>query len=106
MTSILLNGSGSYAGGARNGLKFNTTVTKGKKYLMRLINTSIDTTFIFAIDNHNITVMSSDFVPIKPYTTDHVVIGIGREKLAYNEFVADLQRPTLPRCSRGDSLRC
>ncbi|KAL8662030.1 MAG: hypothetical protein Q9202_005084 [Teloschistes flavicans] len=77
-TSILLNGQGSYAGAARQGFRFNTTVERGKKYLMRLINTSIETTFVFAIDNHNITVMSSDFVPIKPYVTDHVVVGIGQ----------------------------
>jgi FtsP/CotA-like multicopper oxidase with cupredoxin domain len=44
---------------------------------MRLINTSVDTTFVFAIDGHQFWVMSSDFVPIKPYKTDHVVIGIG-----------------------------
>jgi len=78
MTSILLNGLGSYAGGARDGLKYNTTFERGKRYLMRLINTSVETTFIFAIDNHNITVISSDFVPIKPYVTNHVVIGIGQ----------------------------
>ncbi|KAI4287115.1 MAG: hypothetical protein L6R35_003630 [Caloplaca aegaea] len=54
------------------------TVTRGKKYLLRLINTSVDTTFVFAIDHHNITVISSDFVPIQPYTTDHVAIGIGQ----------------------------
>ncbi|KAL8637645.1 MAG: hypothetical protein Q9228_005105 [Teloschistes exilis] len=77
-SSILLNGKGSYAGAARQGYKFNTTVEGGKKYLMRLINTSVGTTFVFAIDNHNITVMSSDFVPIKPYVTDHVVVGIGQ----------------------------
>lgn len=51
---------------------------QGKKYLLRLINTSVDTTFIFAIDNHDITVMSSDFVPIVPYKTDSVLIGIGK----------------------------
>ncbi|KAI4200170.1 MAG: hypothetical protein LQ350_004131 [Teloschistes chrysophthalmus] len=77
-SSILLNGEGSYAGGARQGFKYNTTVERGKRYLMRLINTSISTTFVFAIDNHNITVMSSDFVPIQPYVTDHVVVGIGQ----------------------------
>ena len=44
---------------------------------MRLINTAVDTDFIFAIDNHNITVMSSDFVPIKPYVTDSVLVAIG-----------------------------
>ncbi|KAI4110559.1 MAG: hypothetical protein LQ345_006970 [Seirophora villosa] len=80
MDSILLNGQGSFAGGARNGYKYNVTVTRGKKYLLRLINTSVATTFVFAIDRHNITVMSSDFVPIQPYSTDHVVVGIGRPR--------------------------
>jgi FtsP/CotA-like multicopper oxidase with cupredoxin domain len=45
---------------------------------MRLINTSVDTTFVFAIDNHKIRVIGADFVPIKPYTTDHVLVGIGQ----------------------------
>lgn len=51
---------------------------QGKKYLLRLINTSVDTTFVFLIDNHNFTVITSDFVPIHPYTADHVVVGIGK----------------------------
>lgn len=50
---------------------------QGKRYLLRLINTSTDTTFIFAIDNHNFTVVEADLVPIKPYITDHLAIGIG-----------------------------
>lgn len=54
---------------------------QGKKYLLRLINTSVATTFVFSIDNHNLTVMSSDFVPIEPYVTDHVTIGIGELRL-------------------------
>lgn len=53
------------------------SIPQGARYLLRLINTSVDTTFIFSIDSHNLTVMSSDFVPIHSYTTDHVVIGIG-----------------------------
>ena len=48
------------------------------RYLMRLINTSVDTAFVFAIDDHKITVVGADFVPIKPYVTDHVVVGIGQ----------------------------
>ena len=51
---------------------------KGKRYLLRLIKTSVDTTFVFSIDNHKITGMSSDFVPIKPYVTDSVLVGIGQ----------------------------
>ena len=56
---------------------------EGKKYLLRLINTSVDSTFVFAIDNHDITVMSSDFVPIVPYKTDSVLIGIGKDPVEF-----------------------
>jgi hypothetical protein len=54
------------------------TDLKGKRYLLRLINTSTDTAFVFSIDNHNLTVIESDFVPIKPYTNTSVLIGIGK----------------------------
>ena len=43
---------------------------------MRTINTSVDTTFVFTIDQHWLTVTSLDFVAIKPYKTDYVVRGI------------------------------
>ena len=51
---------------------------KGTRYLLRLINTAFDSTFIFSIDNHTLEVIASDFVPIKPYTTDSVRVGIGQ----------------------------
>lgn len=51
--------------------------TQGRKYLLRLINTSVDTTFVFAIDSHWLKVIAADFVPIQPYVVDHVVVGIG-----------------------------
>ena len=49
----------------------------GKKYRMRIINTSTDHHFKFSIDNHVMTVMSSDFVPIVPYTTTVLSIALG-----------------------------
>ncbi|KAF7591618.1 hypothetical protein BBP40_001318 [Aspergillus hancockii] len=58
--------------------RYNKTVEAGKRYLLRLINTSTDTTYVFAIDNHNFTVVESDLVPIQPYVTDHLAIGIGQ----------------------------
>ncbi|KAF5713135.1 laccase 2 [Fusarium mundagurra] len=58
--------------------RYNITVTKGKKYLLRIINTSVDTTFLFGIDNHYFEVMSSDFVPIHPYTVGHILVEIGQ----------------------------
>lgn len=45
---------------------------------MRLINTSTDTTFVFSIDKHNFTVIGADLVPLEPYDTSHILIGIGK----------------------------
>ncbi|KAL8704103.1 MAG: hypothetical protein Q9201_002737 [Fulgogasparrea decipioides] len=94
MYSILLNGQATLAARGKGSStiprsreydKFSLSLgndaegcRQGKRYLLRLINTSVDTTFVFALDNHNITVMSSDFVPINPYVTDHVTIGAGQ----------------------------
>ncbi|KAJ9131774.1 Laccase 2 [Pleurostoma richardsiae] len=77
MNSVLLNGVGNFAGSFPHE-RFNMTVKKGKKYILRVINTSVDTTWIFSVDNHNFTVMTTDFVPIKPYDVTHIVIGIGQ----------------------------
>ena len=52
--------------------------------MLRLINTSFDTTFIFSIDRHNLTVTSNDFVPIHNYTTNWLLVGIGQR---YNVVV-------------------
>ncbi|KAB8238972.1 multicopper oxidase [Aspergillus alliaceus] len=60
MQSILINGRG------------------GKRYLLRLINTSTDTTYIFTIDNHNFTVIEADLVPVTPYNATYLAIGIGQ----------------------------
>ena len=57
---------------------FQQTWKKGRKYLMRLINTSTESTFIFTIDNHMLQIIGSDFVPIKPYYADSVLVGIGQ----------------------------
>jgi hypothetical protein len=48
------------------------------KYLIRIINTSFQTTFLFTIDNHLLSVIEADFVPITPYTTNSILIGIGQ----------------------------
>ena len=39
---------------------------RNKKYLLRIINASFDTTFVFSIDNHKLQIVTSDFVPIFP----------------------------------------
>jgi FtsP/CotA-like multicopper oxidase with cupredoxin domain len=60
------------------------TGPRAKRYLLRLINTSIGSTFIFSIDNHLLSIVSADFVPIYPYMNTSVLIGIGQR---YNVIV-------------------
>ncbi|KAF2151520.1 multicopper oxidase [Myriangium duriaei CBS 260.36] len=56
----------------------NSTTGKANKYLLQLINTSFESNFVFTIDNHTFTVISSDFVPVEPYNTTNVTISIGQ----------------------------
>lgn len=51
---------------------------KGRRYLLRLINSSTATTFIFSIDKHILQVISNDFIPIEPYYADSILVGIGQ----------------------------
>lgn len=53
-------------------------VQKGKKYLFRLINSAAQNMYSVSIDQHKMQVISADFVPIVPYTTEWLNIGIGQ----------------------------
>ncbi|KAF3765652.1 hypothetical protein M406DRAFT_339052 [Cryphonectria parasitica EP155] len=75
--SIVVNGTG-HDPATGTGAYFNTTFTKGKKHVLRLINGSSGTHYIFSIDGHNFTVIETDLVPIEPYTTTSLSIGIGQ----------------------------
>ena len=88
--SILLNGTGNVTR-YNNAIKNTTTIpdpytinfdgpipSKVKKYLLRIINTSFDSTFIFSIDNHWLQIVGADFVPIHPYQNTSVLVGIGQ----------------------------
>ncbi|KAI8287256.1 Laccase [Colletotrichum sp. SAR11_57] len=52
--------------------------TGAKRYLLRLINTAFDNSFIFTIDNHNLTVVEADFVPIHNFNTTSILVAIGQ----------------------------
>jgi FtsP/CotA-like multicopper oxidase with cupredoxin domain len=56
----------------------NVTLTPGKKYKLRLINTSVDNHFRMSLDRHSFHVIQADFVPIVPYETDWVFLAIGQ----------------------------
>lgn len=51
---------------------------RAKRYILGLINTSFDSTFVFSIDNHNLTIVGTDFVPIHNYTNTSVLVEIGQ----------------------------
>ncbi|OOQ81990.1 putative multicopper oxidase protein [Penicillium brasilianum] len=68
----LINGTNVYGDDnstSQTGYRFNTSVTAGTSYRFRLVNAAIDTHFKFSIDNHTLTVMAMDFVPIEPFNT-------------------------------------
>ena len=50
----------------------------GKKHLLRLINTSAEGLQKFSIDGHNFTVIANDFVPINPYVTSVITLGVAQ----------------------------
>lgn len=60
------------------GSRFEVNFTAGTSYRMRLVNGAADTHFRFTIDNHTMQVISSDFVPIVPYETTDISIGMGQ----------------------------
>ena len=86
--NILINGTNKNAagGGAYN----NKTITAGKKYLLRLINTSVENSIRVSLDNHELTLVTADFVPIHPIKTNWILLAIGQR---YNVIFTANQRP-------------
>jgi len=74
--NLLLNGTNKNINGG--GEYTRIQVQKGKKYRLRLINTSVDSNFRVSIDNHPLTIMTSDFVPVKSIQRDWVLLSIGK----------------------------
>ena len=52
--------------------------TSGKTHRLRLINAGGEGIQRFTIDNHVMTVIANDFVPIIPYNTTMVTLGVGQ----------------------------
>ncbi|KAF2760125.1 laccase-1 [Pseudovirgaria hyperparasitica] len=79
LSTGLINGTNSYNNsGTTVGSRFEMNFEAGTSYKLRLVNVAIDTYFKFSIDNHTLTVIAADFVPIVPYTTDVLSIAMGQ----------------------------
>ena len=84
--------------------------TSGKKYRLRLINSSGEAIIKFSIDNHNMTVFANDFVQIQPYSTNVVTLGVGQRsdvivEATGNSTDAVWMRSTISQiCSANDGI--
>ena len=60
---------------------YSTFIEYGKKYKLRIINTSTTSHFSFWIEGHDFTIVATDFVPIEPYQVSYVNVAIGESSL-------------------------
>lgn len=81
----LINGTNTYdCSGSEDpnclgtGTRWETVFTPNTKYRLRVVNTASDGFIRFTIDNHKFTVIANDLVPINPYITDNLLIGIAQ----------------------------
>jgi FtsP/CotA-like multicopper oxidase with cupredoxin domain len=70
----LINGTNVWDDG---GERFKLAFESGTSYRLRIVNTAIDSHWKFSIDSHSLTVIASDLVPVTPYDTQILNIGIG-----------------------------
>ncbi|KAF2760204.1 multicopper oxidase [Pseudovirgaria hyperparasitica] len=87
MDNGLLNGKNTWGPDGTNnqtGKRFEMDFAPGRKHLIRLVNTAIQSTFKFSLDGHKMTVIATDFTPIEPYETDVLNINIGQR---YNVII-------------------
>ncbi|KAF2191310.1 multicopper oxidase [Zopfia rhizophila CBS 207.26] len=71
----LINGTNVYDD---TGYRYNVSFTSDTSYRIRLVNAAVDTHFKFMIDNHTMQVIAADLVPIEPYNTTFLDIGMGQ----------------------------
>lgn len=79
----LINGTNVYGDdddSSQTGSRFSMGLEDGTSYRLRLVNAAVDTHFKFSIDNHTLEVIASDLVPIQPYNTTVLSIGMGRSQ--------------------------
>ncbi|PFH60220.1 hypothetical protein XA68_11285 [Ophiocordyceps unilateralis] len=86
--NILINGKGNFdctkrAAGDTTPCVSDAGISKfkfqrGKTHRLRLINAGAEALMRFSIDGHKMTVIANDFVPVEPYDTEVVTLGIGQ----------------------------
>ena len=75
--NILINGTAKNAAGTTGSYSV-TKMTAGKKYLLRIINTSVDNQIRVSLDNHLLQIVTTDFVPVKPQYNQTILLAVGQ----------------------------
>jgi FtsP/CotA-like multicopper oxidase with cupredoxin domain len=91
----LINGKNTFGpDGSANqtGERLTVNVNPSQTNLLHVINSAIQSSFVFSIDGHSFTVISNDFVPIVPYTTDVLHINIGESTRFLTSFISWLRK--------------
>ncbi|KAJ1702217.1 hypothetical protein LUZ63_001996 [Rhynchospora breviuscula] len=57
---------------------YSIDAVPGKTYLLRLVNTALNTDHFFSIAGHKLTVVEADGEYTKPFTVDHLMLGPGQ----------------------------
>ena len=76
MDTALINGKGTYNG--TGGERYEAVFEPGKKYRMRFVNAAVDSYFKLSLDNHKMTVIAMDFVPVEPFEIDVLDFTMGQ----------------------------
>jgi len=80
--TILINGTNKNVND--EGSYGKVSMTAGKKYLLRIVNSSLDNMIRVSLDNHFFSVVTADLVPIHPYNTNWLLLGIGDSLMIYS----------------------
>jgi FtsP/CotA-like multicopper oxidase with cupredoxin domain len=54
------------------------SVEPGKKYRARFVNTGSSSFEVISIDNHILTVIATDFIPVQPYQAPYIRLAVGQ----------------------------
>jgi hypothetical protein len=76
--NVLFNGTNINWANPSQGKYANVTLTPGKRHRLRLINPSVENHFSVTLQNHSMTIIASDLVPVNAQTVDSVFLGVGQ----------------------------
>lgn len=75
--NILFNGKNINPRGA-GGSYQKITLTPGKLHRLRIINPSVENTYMLTLVGHTFTIIETDFVPVQPQTVSQLYISVGQ----------------------------